>query len=67
MSKNKESRNIDIKESKNKDSLDKQEDKDKKKYYGINDDVEFLKKKNNTKPVIDDSRNDKRVQSNIQK
>lgn len=67
MVKNKESRNVDIKDNKNKDNVEKQDDKDKKKYYGINDDVEFLKKKNTVKPTLEDSRNDKRIQSNVQK
>ena len=69
MVKTKDSRNVDIKESKIKDDIEKdiQVDQNKKKYYGISDDVEFLKKKNTVKPNLKDSRNDKRVHSNAQK
>jgi hypothetical protein len=59
----KDSRNSDIKESKNKEIGDKDniEENDKDKYYGVDNDVEFLKKKNTVKPNTEDSRNQKRV------
>lgn len=64
----KDSRNSDIKESKNKDVLDNQDlgDSDKKKYFGISDDVEFLKKKNTVKTATEDSRNEKQVTTSHQ-
>jgi hypothetical protein len=59
----KDSRNSDIKESKNKDVLDNEElgESDKKKYFGISDDVEFLKRKNTVKTGAEESRNEKQV------
>jgi hypothetical protein len=59
--KSKESRNSDIKHSKNEPIESELGDDDKNKYYGISDDVEFLKKKNKSK--LDESRNEKRVQN----
>jgi hypothetical protein len=56
----KDSRNSDIKEYKEIGEKDSLEDTDKNKYYGIHNDVEFLKKKNTVKPNADDSRNQKR-------
>lgn len=57
----KESRNSNIKHSKNEPIDPELGDEDKKKYYGISDDVEFLKKKNKNKH--EESRNEKKVQN----